>query len=71
MASTAPTPAWPCPFTLPAGERPAWAEPPDNGPEDTLPCAFGQPGTTCFVPGCTCLSLDSDGLCEGHWLDTK
>lgn len=69
MAHTAP--AWPCPFTLPMDERPVWAMPPDNGPMDTLPCADGQAGTTCTVFGCECVALGSDGLCEGHWLDTK
>lgn len=65
------TPAWPCPFTLPLGERPAWAVAPDDGPMDTLPCQFGSVGVTCAVPGCECLAFVSEDLCEGHWLDTK
>lgn len=71
------TATWACPFTLPLSERPAWAVPPAFVGDQMIvadqpsPCTYGVAGSTCDVPGCTCLALDSDGLCEGHWLDTK
>lgn len=77
------TDRWPCPLTLPAPERPAWAAggPADGAVCDPI-CAAEQhaPGVThprCMVADCSCPAMlcpdrgDGEPLCEGHWLDSK